>query len=182
MRSAIKSAIGAAVMALGLGAAAIAAPQAAAPDAEGIRDADAPAAADSSPALAEPEKDLFDVLREWRHKPPPPTSPDDYKKWMVAAAPVISYSPTSGAGIGLAGNVAFYRGFPATTQISSIVGSVIATTKSQVLVSAKVSASALENRWRLEGDNRLYWTSQETFGLGTQTARDDAVDMKYDYF
>src|SRR5262249_3418266 len=140
MRSAIKSAIGAAVMALGLGAAAIAAPQAAAPDADGIRDADAPAAADSSPALAEPEKDLFDVLREWRHKPPPPTSPDDYKKWMVAAAPVISYSPTSGAGIGLAGNVAFYRGFPATTQISSIVRPLIAPPTSHLLLTPHATA------------------------------------------
>jgi outer membrane protein assembly factor BamA len=132
---------------------------------------------------AEPTKDLFDLLRELRHKPPPPPpAPDDYKKWMVAAAPVLTYGPTSGFGIGVAGNMAVYRGFPATTRISSIVASVTATTKEQVLVNAKISSSSLDNRRRFEGDNRLYWTSQKTYGLGTASAEGAAVDQKYDYF
>lgn len=33
----------------------------------------------------------------------------------------------------------------------------------------------------LRGDNRLYWTAQKTFGLGTGTAEDAAIDQKYDY-
>jgi hypothetical protein len=132
---------------------------------------------------SEPTKDLFDVLRDLRHKPPPPPpGPEDYKKWMIAAAPVLTYGPTSGFGIGLAGNAAFYKGFPDTTSISSIVASVIGTTKEQLLVNAKINASALNNRWRLEGDNRLYWTSQETYGLGSDTKEGAAVDQKYDYF
>jgi hypothetical protein len=132
---------------------------------------------------AEPTRDLFDILRDLRHKPaPPPPGPDDYKKWMVAAAPVITYGPTSGFGIGAAGNLAFYRGFPDTTRISSIVASVTATTKEQVLINAKVNSSALDDRRRFEGDNRLYWTSQKTYGLGTDTAEEAAVDQKYDYF
>ena len=132
---------------------------------------------------AEPTRDLFDLLRELRHKPPPPPpSPDDYKKWMIAAAPVLTYGPTSGFGIGVAGNMAVYRGFPDTTRISSIVASVTATTKEQVLVNAKLNTSALNNRWHFEGDNRLYWTSQKTYGLGTDTTEGGAVDQKYDYF
>jgi len=132
---------------------------------------------------AEPTKDLFDLLRELRHKPPPPPpGPEDYKKWMVAAAPVLTYGPTSGFGIGVAGNMAVYRGFPGTTRISSIVASVTATTKEQVLVNAKISSSAVDNRRRFEGDNRLYWTSQKTYGLGTDTVEGAAVDQKYDYF
>jgi hypothetical protein len=134
-------------------------------------------------AMAEPTKDIFDVIRDWRHKPPPPPpGPEDYKKWMVAAAPVISYSPTSGFGIGLAGNAAFYQGFPDTTRISSIVASAIGTTKDQLLVNAKINASAPRNRWHIEGDNRLYWTSQKTYGLGTDTEGEGAIDQKYDYF
>jgi outer membrane protein assembly factor BamA len=131
----------------------------------------------------EPTKDLFDLLRELRHKPPPPApGPDDYKKWMVAAAPVVTYGPTSGFGVGVAGNMAVYRGFPGTTRISSMVASVTATTKDQVLVNAKINSSALDNRRHFEGDNRLYWTSQKTYGLGTATAEGAAVDQKYDYF
>jgi surface antigen Omp85-like protein len=142
------------------------------------------AASEQEKALpAEPTKDLFDLLRELRHKPPPPPpGPEDYKKWMIAAAPVLTYGPTSGFGIGLAGNMAVYRGFPGTTRISSIVASVTATTKEQVLVNAKINSSALDNRRHFEGDNRLYWTSQKTYGLGTGTAEAAAVDQKYDYF
>jgi hypothetical protein len=50
---------------------------------------------------------------------------------MIAWAPVISYNPASGVGIGAAGNVAFYRGHPDHTRISSLVGSLIGTTKEQ---------------------------------------------------
>ena len=133
--------------------------------------------------VAEPTKDLFDLLRQLRHKPePPPPGPEDYKKWMVALAPVLTYGPTSGFGLGFAGNMAVYRGTPHTTRISSIVASVTATTKEQLLVNAKINSSALDNRGHFEGDNRLYWTSQKTYGLGTGTAEDAAVDQKYDYF
>jgi hypothetical protein len=133
--------------------------------------------------VAEPTKDLFDVLRDLLHKPAPPLpGPEDYKRRMVAASPVVTYGPTSGFGIGVAGNVAVYRGYPATTSISSLVASATTTTKGQVLVNAKINWSSLKNRWHFEGDNRLYWTSQKTYGLGTTTTEDGAVDQKYDYF
>jgi hypothetical protein len=143
-----------------------------------------PAAAQAEQAsAAEPTKDLYDLLRELRDKPePPPPSPEDYKKWMIAAAPVVTYGPTSGFGIGLAGNMAVYQGFPDSTRISSMVASVTATTKEQVLVNAKINGSSRNNRRQFQGDNRLYWTSQKTYGLGTGTAEDAAVDQKYDYF
>ena len=129
----------------------------------------------SSPASDEfePTKDLIDVIRGLRHKPPPPPpDPADYKKRMVAGSPVVGYSPTTGVSAGFAGNVAFYRGFPQTTRISSIVASATATTKAQFLVSAKFNVSSLENRWRIEADNRFFWTSQPTYGLGTSTPED----------
>ncbi len=145
--------------------------------------APAPAEAPAQAGVALPTRDLFDVLRDLRHKPPPPPpGPEEYKKRMIAAAPVLTYGPTSGFGIGLAGNLAFYRGYPGTTRISSVVASVTGTTKEQLLVSAKLNTSALDNHWHFRGDNRLYWTSQKTYGLGTATAEDDAVDQKYDYF
>ena len=63
--------------------------------------------------VAEPTKDLFDLLRQLRNKPePPPPGPEDYKRWMVAVAPVLTYGPTSGFGLGFAGNMAVYRGTP----------------------------------------------------------------------
>ena len=122
-------------------------------------------------SVGEPaQEDVFDLLRTLRNKPPPPPpGPDDYKQRMAAWAPVVTYNPTSGLGAGVAGNVAFYRGSPDTTRISSLVASMTATSKKQFLINAKVNGWALNNRWHIQGDNRLYWTSQKTYGLGTDT-------------
>jgi hypothetical protein len=101
---------------------------------------------------------------------------------MIAAAPVVTYNPTSGLGFGVAGNVAFYRGAPDTTRISSIVASVTGTSKKQFLINAKFGDWSRDNRWHTAGDNRLYWTSQKTYGLGSDTLESAAVDQKYDAF
>ncbi|MFI5183715.1 MAG: BamA/TamA family outer membrane protein [Vicinamibacteria bacterium] len=129
-----------------------------------------------------PVKDIFDVIRELRHKPPtsPPTA-DQYKKLMITAAPVIGYNPASGFGIGVAGNIAFFRGEPATTRISSLVTSLKVTTKDQVSFNAKINAFTAGNRWNIVSDNRAYWTNQDTYGLGTSTTPDQAVNVKFDY-
>ena len=58
----------------------------------------------------------------------------------------------SGFGIGAAGNAAFYKGFPQTTSISSVVASLIVTTKSQLLFNAKLDVSTANNKWVLHGD------------------------------
>jgi hypothetical protein len=130
-----------------------------------------------------PIKDIFDVIRELRHKPPKgPPQADDYKRLMIAASPVVAYSPASGFGIGGAGNIAFYRGLPETTRISSGVGSLIVTSKKQLLFNAKLEASGRDNRWVFHGDNRLYWTSQDTYGLGTSTTSDDEINAQYNFF
>ena len=132
-------------------------------------------------AIAVPTRDVFDILRELRHKPPKAEPEDAYKQLMVAAAPVISYNPASGVGIGAAGNVAFFKGFPQTTSISSIVASLIVTSKKQLLFNGKFDIATDDNRWVLHGDNRVYLTSQDTYGLGTSTTPDDQLNTKYDF-
>jgi surface antigen Omp85-like protein len=132
--------------------------------------------------IAVPTRDIFDVLRELRKKPPKPEPEQDaYKKRMVAAAPVISYNPASGFGIGVAGNVAFFKGFPQTTSISSVVASLIVTSKKQLLFNGKFDVSTAENRWVLHGDNRIYFTSQDTYGLGTSTTPEDQINTQYTF-
>jgi hypothetical protein len=132
-------------------------------------------------AIAVPTRDIFDVLRELRRKPPKPESPDAYKKLMVAAAPVVSYNPASGFGIGFAGNAAFFEGFPQTTSISSVVASLIVTSKKQLLLNGKFDVSTSENEWVLHGDNRVYFTSQDTYGLGTSTSPEDQINTEYNF-
>ena len=93
-------------------------------------------AVDNEQAAAQPPAeetvDIFDLLRKLRHKDTAAqTKTWDYRKPMIAFAPVIGAKPSSGVLFGAAGNVAFYRGDPSTTRISSLVTSLTFSTKKQ---------------------------------------------------
>jgi outer membrane protein assembly factor BamA len=81
----------------------------------------------------------------------------------------------------VAGNVAFYKGKPETTSISSVVASLIVTSKKQLLFNGKFDMATADNDWVFQGDNRFYITSQDTFGLGTSTVPEDAINTKYNF-
>jgi hypothetical protein len=131
--------------------------------------------------IAVPTRDIADVIRSLRHKPTK-AEPQDSTHLMIAAAPVVAYNPASGVGIGAAGNVAFHKGPPETTRISSVVASLTVTSKKQLLFNGKFDVSSAGNEWLLQGDNRIYLTSQDTFGLGTSTVPEDAINAKYNFF
>lgn len=138
-----------------------------------------------SPEAPVPAKDIFDVLREILNKPPKVTEPPaagKAGKTMSAYAPYIAANSSNGFIIGAAGNIAFFLGDPKTTSISSAVASLSITSKGQFLLSAKLSAFSRDNRWYFEGDNRFNWTSQDTYGLGTNTPPSAEVDTKYNFF
>jgi outer membrane protein assembly factor BamA len=101
---------------------------------------------------------------------------------MLTIMPYVGANSSNGFIIGAAGNVAFYLGDPKTTSISSAVASLSITSKGQFLLSAKLSAFSRDNRWYFEGDNRFNWTSQDTYGLGTNTPPSAEVDTKYNFF
>ena len=127
--------------------------------------------------------DVVDLIRILRHQPPPDRSvPFDYRKPMRAIAPVIGYKPSTGFSFGAGGNVAFYRGDPQTTHVSSVVASLTFSVKKQTALFARFGLFTEDDRWFVEGDNRFLWTSQDTYGLGTSTVSDDRVNMRYDYF
>jgi len=127
--------------------------------------------------------DVFDLLRRLRHKKPDPHEAVwDYRKPMKAFAPVIGAKPSSGVLFGVAGNLAFYRGDPSTTRISSAVASLTFSTKGQTAFTDRVTIFARNDRWRLDGDQRFQWTSLETHGLGTSADTRTGVDADFDFF
>jgi len=135
----------------------------------------------AAPAPQEETVDIFDLLRKLRHKE---TDAEawDYRKPMLAFAPVIGAKPSAGVLFGVAGNVAFYRGDPSTTSISSMVTSLTFSTKKQTSLTNRFTMFGRENRWRHEGDYRLQWTSLETHGLGTSADTREGVDADFDFF
>src|SRR5262245_2392806 len=74
-----------------------------------------------------PEMDLPDLIRAWRHKPPPPEKEPGQRS--IVAAPVIGSNPSSGFVIGGAGQFTLFLGDPATTRITSGIASFTISTK-----------------------------------------------------
>jgi hypothetical protein len=153
----------------------------------------APAVAQPSPSDGDREQavaqapaaetvDVFDLLRKLRRKEgEAQTESWDFRKPMFAFAPVIGAKPSSGVLLGAAGNVAFYRGDPTTTRISSIVTSLTFSTKKQTSLNNRFTMFGRENRWRHEGDYRFQWTSLETYGLGTSADTSVGVQADFDF-
>ena len=127
--------------------------------------------------------DIFDVWRAFRHKNEKAGEAAwDYRKPMKAFAPVIGAKPSSGALLGAAGNVAFYRGDPSTTRISSVVASLTFSSKGQTAITDRFTMFGSGDRWRLEADHRFQWTSLETYALGTSADTSDGALADFDFF
>jgi Omp85 superfamily domain len=144
-----------------------------------------PDAAQSQAAPDPPAEtvDIFDLLRKLRHKgQDAQPEPWDYRKPMMAFAPVIGAKPSSGVLVGAAGNIAFYRGDPSTTRISSMVASVTFSTKKQTSITNRLTMFTRASRWRLDGDDRFQWTSLDTYELGTSADTSVGIVADFDFF
>ena len=129
------------------------------------------------------EVDVFDLWRKVRNKDQDPGAEQwDYRKAMKAFAPVIGAKPSSGALVGVAGNIAFYRGDPATTHISSAVASLTFSTKKQISLTDRVTLFTRDDRVRVDADHRFQWTSLETNALGTGADTRDSIQTRFDFF
>ena len=134
------------------------------------------AAQSATPPDGDTQIDVFDLWRKVRNKEPAPDDASwDYRKAMKAFAPVIGAKPSSGALFGVAGNVAFYRGEPSTTKISSVVTSLTFSTKKQTSLTDRMTIFTRDDRVRIDADHRFQWTSLETNPLGTSADTRDSI-------
>jgi len=131
------------------------------------------------PAQENDEYDVADLIRDWRHKPPPAADPPG--KRMIVAAPIIGSNPSAGFTMGVAAQVAVFRGPPSTTRISSGIASLAISTKKQILFNARFDSFSDGNRWFIEGDNRFQRTSQNIYGFGTSTPPSSALSTDYTF-
>ncbi len=106
-------------------------------------------------------------------------TPRDSRKFFVLA-PTIGSKPSTGLTLGLNTNMAFYLGDPRSTHISSISGGFRVSEKQQTLSGFRFSTFSNQDHYFFQGDNRFNWTSQNTFGLGGDTAATIAQNVKYD--
>ena len=133
---------------------------------------------------APPTLDVGDLWRDFRNRgdKPEETSPAteqrEQRRFLVVA-PTVGSKPATGLTGGLNGNMAFFRGDPKTTRISTMQGGFRVSQKKQVLSGFRLSMFTADDRWYVQGDHRLQWTSQNTYGLGAATLKSGSENVKF---
>ncbi len=121
------------------------------------------------------QKDLGDLIRQWRHKPPTQKTTN---KGSLLLVPAISSNPATGFAFGVAGQYAF-KGKAPESLYSSINGSANYTTLNQFLFQVKNNIFLKNNKLFLSGDWRIFLFSQATYGLGTNSPAGGVLEYQF---
>ncbi|MBZ5556964.1 MAG: hypothetical protein LAO77_06760, partial [Acidobacteriia bacterium] len=138
------------------------------------------AGASADPPAAMDVGDLWHKVRRQEF-----TSNDDplgaNKRYLVFA-PSIGSKPSTGLNGGFSWNTAFFSGDPDSTHISSLNGGLKFSQKKQTMLGVKLAVFTDDDRWFIQGDNRMSWTSQNTYDLGGGALATSAENLKFDFF
>jgi len=104
-----------------------------------------------------------------------------HRRYLVFA-PSIGSKPSTGLNGGFSGNAAFFSGDPDSTHISSLSGGFKVTQKMQSMLGVKVAVFTDNDRWFIQGEDRVSWTSQNTYSLGGSASASSAENLKFDFF
>ncbi|MBX2964400.1 MAG: BamA/TamA family outer membrane protein [Cyclobacteriaceae bacterium] len=121
------------------------------------------------------QKDLPDLIREARNKPP---KEKDDGEGSLLLFPIIGSNPAIGFMVGVGGQYAFKM--PGKSTLYSLVsGSAQYTTKNQVLFIMRNNIYSKNNKIFYTGDWRYQLFSQPTYGLGTRAPVGGILDYQY---
>ena len=138
------------------------------------------------PAAFQPTLDVGDLWRDVRHRnravENEQVAAAKRRDHFFVVAPTIGSKPSTGLSGGLNSNLAFFQGDEKTTHISSVSGGLRVSQKKQVLSGVRFSMFTADDRWFIQGDNRLSWTSQNTYALGAETLPTGAENVKFNAF
>ena len=120
------------------------------------------------------QRDLPDVIRDMRHKPPK-SKPESEGSLLLV--PVIGSNPATGVIFGVSGQYAVKM--PGSTLYSNIIGTAQVTTKSQLIFMLRNFIYTKNNKIYLTGDWRYLVYSQTTYGLGTTSPEGGLLAYQY---
>ncbi len=125
--------------------------------------------------------DIIDVLYKILKKTAAETSRQQAHKLNFSLVPAFGYSLSTGFGVDLTGNVAFYTSNSHKENLSAIDAEIIFDTKGQVIFTSRSEVWADNNNYKLVSDLRLERYPEDTYGIGTETtqATDDPIDFTY---
>jgi hypothetical protein len=117
-------------------------------------------------AAQEENKDLKDVIRKWRKDSTGIPSPElQIGKNYISVLPVIGYAPANGFVIGSAISITRLVDKTPTNPSVGLVNLQL-TSKKQFIINARSKIYLKDNVWFLQGDWRILFFAQPTYGLG----------------
>ncbi len=129
-----------------------------------------------------PQKDITDILREIRHRPPPSLDTNSAKrKANFSLLPAAGYALQSRFAILLAGNASFYLGKDSVEKLSQVSSALTYTENNQIIFPIFSDIWTKNNKYNILGDWRVAKYPQDTYGLGGHTSLDSADLIDYDY-
>jgi len=147
------------------------------PDAQIVQDVRPPA---SPPAILD-VGDLWRAIRRHHLADPSQRSASAAAgQRFFVVAPTIGSKPTTGLTVGVNGNMAFFAADPASTHISSVSAGFRVSQMGQVLSGARYAIFTPHDNWFFQGENRLSWTSLNTYALGAEAQSAGTVNVKFD--
>ncbi len=131
-----------------------------------------------------PQKDLIDYLRHYtKSKGKAPDTNLQVGKLYKTYLPVVGYGPAVGFVFG--GGISFSSllGDAQNTHISSALLNASVTTKEQFYMNLRTNIYLPNDKWIMQGDFRIMFYAQPTYGLGIQKNEfDSGQNMRFNYF
>jgi outer membrane protein assembly factor BamA len=117
-------------------------------------------------------KDIKDILSQFKKNPDTePASEITAGKTYYSLLPFVGYGPANGFVVGGAVSLARLFGNPPTSVSSGMINCQV-TTQRQFITNARTKIYLAENKWFLQGDWRLLFFTQTTYGLGIINSMD----------
>ncbi len=126
-----------------------------------------------SAAAQTASKDLKDVYLEWKHDTlQKPEARLAVGKSYISVLPFIGYAPANGFVAGGALSYSRLLGHP-PTNLSTLMMNFQVTSKKQLIINARSKVFFDHNKWFLQGDWRLLFFTQPTYGLGIDNSEEN---------
>jgi outer membrane protein assembly factor BamA len=130
------------------------------------------------------QRDLIDIFLLIVHK-------NIYKRFdttghkshsvYISAAPAVQYALSTGVGVNITGNAAFFTTADKKENLSTLLTYPTYTQNKQLILPLQSSIWTRNNKYNFLGDWRYLHFPEQTFGLGGTTTDADAVNLDYNY-
>jgi hypothetical protein len=125
--------------------------------------------------------DAIDILYRILGKTAAETQRQQSRKLNFSLVPAFGYSLSTGFGVDLTGNVAFYTSSTHQENLSEIDAETIFDTKHQLIFTSRSEIWGHDNDYKFVTDLRLERYPEDTYGIGTGTtqAKENPIDFTY---